>query len=458
MGEDTYFWHIKAFDLAGNESSFSETWSFSVDTTIPYITSVFPPVDTLITDNLPTIEVKYGDVPSGVDTGQVVLIVDGDIVTAIVTDSMVSYTPSIAFADTFHSITAYIYDVASNSTSTSWSFEVDATAPEKPTLINPEDSLIISNNTPTFVWSKETKKSCVGFRSSDISNLELSTKNTKLKSTSVTYTLQCATDGGFADLVIDTTCLTDTTFTSGTLPDTNYYWRVEAVDSADNHSGYSNPYTFYVDTKPPEIESTTVWRDTTYTGPFPVYSTVGDENGISSVELWYSTSINPTWLNIAMDTAKGVDQYTGEIPQQPENTEVYYYIDAQDNATPPNESKDPWNAPDSSHSFIVLSSTGITEEKPVPQVYFLSQNYPNPFVHSTNIKFGLPIDSRVNLSLYNLSGQRIITLINHKKKAGYYLTTWLGLNNRGMRVSPGIYFYRLETDNYVCTKKLLLLR
>ncbi len=94
----------------------------------------------------------------------------------------------------------------------------------------------------------------------------------------------------------------------------------------------------------------------------------------------------------------------------------------------------------------------------LPVTFSLEQNYPNPFTLNTNIEFGLPRESYVNIVIYNLSGQRVITLVSEQKKADYYDIMWDGMNDKGMKMSPGIYFYRLETEDFCSTKKMILIR
>jgi len=108
--------------------------------------------------------------------------------------------------------------------------------------------------------------------------------------------------------------------------------------------------------------------------------------------------------------------------------------------------------------FIVIAGTEIIEEETAPEVFFLSQNYPNPFNHTTVIEFGLAKDSYVNISIYNLAGQRVTTLMNRPNEAGYYKINWSGMNDKGMKVSPGIYFISFITGDYKSVKKLLLIR
>lgn len=94
-----------------------------------------------------------------------------------------------------------------------------------------------------------------------------------------------------------------------------------------------------------------------------------------------------------------------------------------------------------------------------PREYYLLQNYPNPFNPSTTINYSIADDSNVKLIIYNLLGKEITTLINDdEKSAGAYSVVWDGKNKFGNEVSSGLYFYRLITQKFVQTNKMLLLR
>ena len=105
-------------------------------------------------------------------------------------------------------------------------------------------------------------------------------------------------------------------------------------------------------------------------------------------------------------------------------------------------------------------ATGITEYDldNLPSDFKMSQNYPNPFNPTTTIEFNLPTKSNVTINIYNLLGQQIQQLVNQEYSAGNYRITWDGKTSDGIQTATGIYFYRLETNNYVETKKMLLLK
>jgi photosystem II stability/assembly factor-like uncharacterized protein len=89
----------------------------------------------------------------------------------------------------------------------------------------------------------------------------------------------------------------------------------------------------------------------------------------------------------------------------------------------------------------------------LPQTVELSQNYPNPFNPTTNITYALPESSSVRLDVYNIMGQRVATLVNDQKPAGYYTSTF-----DAAHLASGTYIYRLQSGNTVITKKLLLVK
>ncbi len=84
----------------------------------------------------------------------------------------------------------------------------------------------------------------------------------------------------------------------------------------------------------------------------------------------------------------------------------------------------------------------------IPDSYLLKQNYPNPFNPSTIISFGLPKESLVKLSVYNIEGKETVTLFNGTLSAGTYKFTLDGSN-----LTSGVYFYRLETADFKANQK-----
>jgi PKD repeat protein len=92
-------------------------------------------------------------------------------------------------------------------------------------------------------------------------------------------------------------------------------------------------------------------------------------------------------------------------------------------------------------------------EEEVPEAFELGQNYPNPFNPVTMISFALPTSAHVRIDVFNVKGERVSTLVNGTREAGFHTVEW----NAAGAVS-GIYFYRIVTDEFMKTRKMLLLR
>ncbi|MGH7494427.1 MAG: T9SS type A sorting domain-containing protein [bacterium] len=93
-----------------------------------------------------------------------------------------------------------------------------------------------------------------------------------------------------------------------------------------------------------------------------------------------------------------------------------------------------------------------------PTVFNLSEAWPNPFNPNTTIAYQLPVARDVVLTIYNVRGQKVTTLINQRQNAGFYTTRWNGINDSGELVSSGIYLYRLKSGDFVQTKRMVLLK
>ncbi len=94
----------------------------------------------------------------------------------------------------------------------------------------------------------------------------------------------------------------------------------------------------------------------------------------------------------------------------------------------------------------------------IPDRFELKDNYPNPFNAQTEIQYGLPEPSEVNLSVYNIMGQKVRTLVEGRQSAGVHRVTWDGRNENGETVASGVYFYTIRAGTYIETKKMTLLK
>ena len=103
--------------------------------------------------------------------------------------------------------------------------------------------------------------------------------------------------------------------------------------------------------------------------------------------------------------------------------------------------------------FASSTITSVNEYSGIPTEYVLMQNYPNPFNPSTSIRFGLPTESNVRLSVFNILGQEVALLVNQTMSLGFHK-----VNFDASQLTSGLYFYKVQAENFVQVKKMLLMK
>jgi len=109
-------------------------------------------------------------------------------------------------------------------------------------------------------------------------------------------------------------------------------------------------------------------------------------------------------------------------------------------------------------SATVVSVKDDGEISGIPSDYILEQNYPNPFNPETRINYSIPEQAYVKLCIYDINGILVRTLYEGNQSAGRYQTVWDGENSTGMKVGSGVYFYRIQANSFIQTKKMILLK
>lgn len=120
-----------------------------------------------------------------------------------------------------------------------------------------------------------------------------------------------------------------------------------------------------------------------------------------------------------------------------------------------------YSHPFSSQDLFVFNPTVLASVKNtavIPSKFLLDQNYPNPFNPATTIRYSLPQQSNVNLSIYNILGQRVATLVHEVKDAGTHSVVWHGKSDAGFSVASGVYIYKITAGEFTCVKKMLLVK
>ena len=98
------------------------------------------------------------------------------------------------------------------------------------------------------------------------------------------------------------------------------------------------------------------------------------------------------------------------------------------------------------------------EDDLIPNKYALHQNYPNPFNPTTTLRYDLPEDAMVNITIYNMMGRKISTLVSSQQTAGFKSVLWNATNDKGSPVSAGLYLYTIQAGEFRQTRKMVLLK
>ena len=174
----------------------------------------------------------------------------------------------------------------------------------------------------------------------------------------------------------------------------------------------------------------------------PSASHVGDPTCI----LYYSTSGTPPGYFVTPNVPFTINASEGEV--------IQFYYTYSYNGMEANTSADP-------HSYEIgscnESSLGLGGND-IPSVFSLRNNYPNPFNPTTQIKYGLPEDAVVSVTIYDVMGRSIRSLMNEKQSAGYHSIGWDAKNDMGENVAAGMYIYVLQAGVFKATKKMVLLK
>jgi len=183
---------------------------------------------------------------------------------------------------------------------------------------------------------------------------------------------------------------------------------------------------------------------------YQIQWTADDDLGIYSGEIFYSTYNGATWTLI--DSVTGNPQtYDWVIPN---TTSEFCMVKVVVRDGGNNSAEDV-----SDTVFTIDTEIGIDEPN-IPEITKsrLYQNYPNPFDTETTITFSLPENTEnTELTIYNIKGQKVMTLINKKLSAGKHSIIWKRNDKNNKQVSTGIYYYKIKTGRFTSTKKMLFL-
>lgn len=214
----------------------------------------------------------------------------------------------------------------------------------------------------------------------------------------------------------------------------------DGVDDITDYSG-SAPDIGAYETTMPAVTGFTLYPSSTYV--ILTWDAVTEE-GFAYYQLERSTDVEFT-ENI--DSNFLTDSYY-EDNNLEFDTEYFYRVSYY---------SDGWS-PHSDVLSVTLDAVNVDDGEQLPAVYALHQNYPNPFNPVTNLSYDLPEDAMVNITVFDMMGKVVRTLVNDQQSAGYKTLQWNAANHSGQPVSAGLYIYIIKAGNFSQTRKMILLK
>lgn len=418
-GLTTYYWDVTAHNTTG-DSDPSVAYSFN---------TAFPSAPVLLTPTFQELDVELlptfawqGDIVSPTFRFQFAEGL-GVSSTTIIMDTIMT-AEGIQLPDSLIPGTFYAWRVsAQNNFGTSvWSemfqFKTLNILPKTPELASPNNELNTLGDSILFVWHPSEW--------------------------ALEYNIQIATDVEFGNIFYSAKDVSEThKVVEGFAGETTYYWRVLAKNNSGS-SEYSDTYSF--------TTGFPVLPETIY----PAYQQLDRE--LDPIFKWSSTkSAANYWIQLSEGLNLNFDELIiNEVVQDTFYNSPILEVN----------SFYSWRV----QAFNDVGTSGWTtisqfktspdsvlavedKEFGVPEEYYVDQNFPNPFNPSTMITFGLPADGVTKLKVYNILGEEIAELVNEFLHAGHYQFSFDGSN-----LSSGMYIYRLQSNQFVSIKKMLLVK
>lgn len=436
---ETYYWRVRS-DNTVNESGWSATAKFSVVGGVanasPVATWPIGAVPPTVYSNTPSLYWYLEGSTLGI-TGYIVRWKTGSNSTdwssdysgsgVIAGSATTNYTFSTALTggETYYWAVTAVHGSGNSSWSEGSFTVVGGATGGEPNLNYPVDNEIIFTTTPTLSWYfNGTTSGITG------------------------YELVYSYSDVFAQGATRTVLTTSTSYTVSVnlIQGATYFWKVRAHYGGNDYSDFSSVETFMVN---PGSNT-------------PVQPIVGGPNNVSiltaspqiswvipssgqglTYELEYSDNPFFAGANVINNITTNNHQINGLS-----NNKSYFWRVRSKNS----EGNYSYNSGIGMFKVLDVASS-VKEQELLPENFGLNQNYPNPFNPSTTISYQLPVNTHVSLKVFDMLGNEIATLINEVNPAGYHSVTFNAVN-----FSSGVYFYQLRADDFVSTKKLILMK
>ena len=233
----------------------------------------------------------------------------------------------------------------------------------------------------------------------------------------------------------------------------DYYWKVIAFDDDGAETG-SETLQFWTDAFPePPINFATIAPENESEGLATevVFVWNGTDDPDPLEEIHYQLVYATDWDDSSTYVYSELLQDTTLILTLADNNQYYWIVNALDTDGFSVGSNN--NTPNT----MVIGTLSI-DGKMIPDVFALHQNYPNPFNPVTTLRYDLPEDAMVNITIYDMIGRVVKTMVNSQQNAGFKSVRWDATNNAGSPVSAGLYLYMIQAGEFRQTKKMVLLK
>ncbi|MEX0720334.1 MAG: T9SS type A sorting domain-containing protein [Balneolaceae bacterium] len=417
--EATYYWRVRALN-DGGESEWSDIWNFTTIVSQPNMVSLESPTNgTTGLELSPEFEWQVLD---GAESYAFQLATDSNFNNIEISATGIGAT-SLALDESLDYNTQYYWRVRAENEagdgpwSEAWNFTTIIAQPGITQLSQPVNNSESISTFPTLEWNEAARAE--------------------------SYLLELSANVEFSDTIIDTV-LSDTAYSVNNrlTRGAAFYWRVKTLN-AGGESDWSE-----------------TWNFTTILEPPMIVQLVEPENNAADISrtprlTWFSVALAEEYLvevatsnafsELVFDTTFAAPDTSYIFEKELEaDTKYYWTVKAVNDG-----GSSDWSEV---FSFTTEMSTSIEDES-MPVEFTLQQNYPNPFNPTTNIRYGIPEASDVKLEVFNTLGQKVSTLVNERKSAGWHTSTF-----DASRLASGMYIYRITAKDFVSTKKLMLIK
>ncbi len=417
--ETTYFWRVRGIGAASDSSDWSPVMTFTTTPDVPNVPALISPADGANDQKIQT-EFVWSNI--GTAEEYTIQISESDVFSSVLYDSTLSDTSILI--DQFEYENTYFWRVKASNTAGDSDY---STANSFTTKEAPESAPIVKSALGEIILEED-------FETYFVKSLD--SVFTDIESPELVYEIVFNSEN------IDASLKKDSLFVSS-IQDSNGVNQV--VIKATDTGGLFVHDTLTIQVLSvndiPYVENLvdTVSFTTKLSGEFNFAGKVKDVE-TPFEELMFSAVVVPEQIAYSLDVENGLielssDTFTGE------GVLTFTAKDAEGDSV-------------SVDVILVVSmSTSNEDDGQLPAQFSLSQNYPNPFNPSSTIKFGIPEAAVVKLEVYNLLGQRVKSLVNARKPAGYHTVTF-----NASDLSSGMYIYRIQAGDFVQIKRMTLIK